>query len=437
MNRSLEGTSRPAPAPRANAWFARVLAINFLSAAIVHGMRPIASYRVLALDGGAVEVGLVAASYGVLSLLIAIPAGRWVDRFGQPRFLLLGLLTVVLSGVLAVFSTNVAVLALAMAMLGVGQIVSAVAFQTMIASGGDPEGRDGRFGAQTVNASLGQLIGPAVAALLVGGAIRAGDSGAAHQEAGATDIVFLAGALAALIACAVAISLWRWPPPMHTSVKSENAVQAMESTRQAVGRVLRTRSMPEAMLASLTVLSCVDILVAYLPAYGAAAGISVETVGLLLAVRAGASMLSRAVMLPLRRLLGRRQLLAASMLLPAVTLVALPFGGTNLVFLVTVVALIGFGLGLGQPLSLSWVATRAPADIRATALAVRLAANRVGQMGLPAAVGVLAGAAGLSAIFWSLSGLLGLTAVLVARAPFDPLPDLEPNSGDRVESTKA
>jgi MFS family permease len=171
----------------------------------------------------------------------------------------------------------------------------------------------------------------------------------------------------------------------------------------------------------------VDILVAYLPAYGAAAGVPIETVGLLLTIRAASSMLSRSMMLPLRRLVGRRTLLVASMVVPALALLSLPFGGANVPYLVVAVGLTGFGLGLGQPLTMSWVATRAPSEIRATALAIRLAANRVGQFGLPAIVGVIAGTAGLSAIFWSLSGLLGVSAALVARTPFDLM--AEPGEG--------
>jgi MFS family permease len=177
--------------------------------------------------------------------------------------------------------------------------------------------------------------------------------------------------------------------------------------------------MPQAMLASLAVLSTIDIVVAYLPVYGVANGIPVATVGLLLAARAAASMVSRGFMLPLRRLLGRRRLLLFSIVAPALMLVVLPLVGSATVPLFIVMALVGFGLGLGQPLTMSWVATRAPFDIRATAIGVRLSANRLGQVAVPATVGVVAGAAGLTAIFWSLAAMLAVTALVVTTAPFD------------------
>jgi MFS family permease len=80
---------------------------------------------------------------------------------------------------------------------------------------------------------------------------------------------------------------------------------------------------------------------------------------------------------------------------------------------------VGFGLGLGQPLTMSWVATRAPFDIRATAIGVRLSANRLGQFAVPATIGFVAGVAGLTAIFWSLAAMLAVAGFAIVRSPFD------------------
>jgi hypothetical protein len=76
---------------------------------------------------------------------------------------------------------------------------------------------------------------------------------------------------------------------------------------------------------------------------------------------------------------------------------------------------IGAGLGYGQPLSMTLVVQRVPAHARATALAVRLTGNRLGQVAAPATAGVVAGNAGAGAVFWMLSGLLALTAVALGR----------------------
>jgi MFS family permease len=133
-------------------------------------------------------------------------------------------------------------------------------------------------------------------------------------------------------------------------------------------------------------------------------------------------------MLPLRRLFGRRRLLVAAMVTAAIALAILPIAGDGLVALAAFVVVIGFGLGLGQPLTLGWIATQAPEDVRGTAIGMRLTANRLGQLAVPAIVGLVAGVAGVAAIFWSLGGLLGVAAAFVTRATFTPTTSLDPNS---------
>lgn len=104
--------------------------------------------------------------------------------------------------------------------------------------------------------------------------------------------------------------------------------------------------------------------------------------------------------------------------MPAVVLVLVPFLDDAVLFPAMVVA--GLGLGLGQPLSLAWVAANAPRELRGTALGVRLSGNRLGQIVVPAVVGALAGVTGLAAVFWSLTAMLASSAVLNARASFEP-----------------
>jgi MFS family permease len=414
-------------------WFPRVLLVNLLLVATLSAMRPMVSYRAVAIGAGPAEVGLLAASFGIISLIIAVPAGRWVDRYGEPVFIVAGTATVAVVALVFASSSSLVFLAIAMAALGSGQIIAAASIQTLIANAGTPEGRDGRFGAHTVVASFGQLIGPVTAGTIVANAMRTeAVTGAVPLHA--TDGVFWAGAAASIVSLAVAISLWQRPPREGAfQDRTRLTPDQLLSTRSAILRVFRVPSMPQAMLASLTVLSSVDILVAYLPLYGVAFGIPVETIALLLAARGAASMTSRAVMLPLLRRLGRRRLIVGSMLVPAATLVTVPWIGAQVGPLLAAMILIGFGLGLGQPLTMSWVATRAPIEIRGTALGARLSANRFGQFALPATVGLLAGTAGLLAIFWSLAALLLISAAFVARAPFDAPKAIDATAADLVD----
>lgn len=398
---------------RPERWFIRILALGLITTTSLQAIRPMASYRALELGAGPAEVGLVASSFALLSLIVAVPIGRWVDRIGEPHFIVAGAAGMAVVAAWMVTINTVALLALSQALLGLGHIALIVGLQTMIASYGTAAGRDGRYGAFAVVVSLGQLAGPALGGLLAGTVARA-RTGGDPLAAPATDVVFAGAAIAATMGVLLGLSIWR---RRGTRPGLAHQVVENEAVGPALKRVLTVPSMPQAMLASITVLSSVNILIAYLPAYGAATGLSVETVGLLLAIRAGASMASRILMNPMRRLLGRRNLLVACMVLPAVALVAMVLIGSTAALFGAMV-LIGFGLGLGQPLTLSWVAGRAPPDLRGTAVAARLGGNRLGQFLLPAGIGMVAGVAGLGSVFWALALLLMLGASFVATGAF-------------------
>jgi MFS family permease len=84
----------------------------------------------------------------------------------------------------------------------------------------------------------------------------------------------------------------------------------------------------------------------------------------------------------------------------------------------------GFGLGFGQPLSMTLVVQLVPEHARSTALAVRLTGNRIGQVATPAAAGVVAGSAGASSVFWLLGGLLTASALAIQRRAPDRAEDV-------------
>jgi len=397
-------------------WFARVLLVNFALTADIHGLRPIVSYRALALGAGPVELGVIAACFGVLSLIIAIPAGRWADRFGETWFMVGGTAVMIVASLLLATSQSLVFFGIAMALLGAGQIVAAVGVQTLIANGGAPNGRDTRFAAQTVNASIAQFLAPAATGFLVAGAMQAAGTPNGTVTVASTNGVFWLGAALAVVGTFAALSLWRWPPAQHAHHDTPPAIAAAQDPLgTSLGRIARTPGLPQALLASLAALSSIDIIIAYLPVYGEYFGISVESVGLLLAVRGVASIASRSLMVPLRNRFGRCRVLIGAMALPGLVLVVLPLAGSNLPWLYAAMAVVGFGLGLCQPMTMSWVAASVPTPLRGLAIGVRLSSNRFGQFVLPTAVGLLAGTAGVPAIFWTIGLLLAGSSLVVRR----------------------
>jgi MFS family permease len=188
------------------------------------------------------------------------------------------------------------------------------------------------------------------------------------------------------------------------------------SRRGSVRTILHTRGVPAGIFASIAVLSAADIFTAYMPVIGEQRCIAPGAVGVLLALRAGSSMATRIGIGKIVGRVGRERLIVLSASGAALSLGAIAFAhGVLPLAVLSVVA--GVGLGFGQPLSMTLVVQLVPEYARGTALAVRLAGNRVGQVAAPAVAGVVAGSAGARSVFWVLSALLGSSAVAVRRTP--------------------
>jgi MFS family permease len=408
---------------RAAASFSQILAISVLNVSAIYAIRPMVSYRALQLGAGPVEIGLIASSYALLSLVTAVLVGRWVDRFGAAPFLMAGATLCAVCAMGAIFIDSIVALALGQALLGLGQIMNLVAAQTTIANGTARAQRDERFGWYGVAASGGQLIGPGVAGLIAGQSVAAATGGAFDPKP-----VFVFATALAVAAAILGAYLWYRAPSGAGSALAGGSGGHLSAARDVLGKP----SMKQAMLASVAVILTNDMLVAYLPVFGEEGGLPVELIGLLLALRAGGSMVSRLFMGWLIHTLGRGKVLMGSMLIAGVAMVALPFLHEPLI-LVFLMLVLGVGLGLGQPMTIAWVANRASRDQRGTALAVRLTGNRLAQLVVPSLMGALAGATTVAAIFWVLAGGLLAGAGMVSRTPLDdPAPSPQQPPPDEV-----
>jgi MFS family permease len=171
---------------------------------------------------------------------------------------------------------------------------------------------------------------------------------------------------------------------------------------------------PAGIFASIAVLSASDVFTAYLPVLGEQRAIGPAVIGVLLALRAGFSLVSRIGIVTLVRRVGRVRLITLSAVGAAAALGGMTFTG-DVILLGVLCALVGAGLGFGQPLSMTIVVQLVPDHARATALAIRLTGNRVGQVAAPATAGLIAGNAGANAVFWMLGGLLVASGAAVQR----------------------
>jgi MFS family permease len=407
---------------RNRGWLLRlVIAFGFAQGAVSMA-RPAVSYRALALGADERAVGVIAGVYALLPLFAAVPLGRRTDHGRCAPLLPIGVVLIAGGCVLSGLANSLEAMAVWSGEMGLGHLSFVIGAQSLVARQSAPHEHDRNFGHFTIGASLGQLVGPIAAGALIGGPDMARTSALALVVAGA-------GAAVAFT------SLWRIERPVEPTSRTGRG------DRVPVHRILRTRGVPGGIFISLAVLSATDILTAYLPVVGEHRGIAPSVIGVLLSLRAAATIACRLVMTPMLRLLGRTALLTVTCVLGAALCagIALPVPVWGLAL---ILAALGFCLGVGQPLSMTTVVQAAPDEARSTALALRLTGNRLGQAGAPAAAGLIAGVAGVAAPFVMLGALLLVSAGIALRSPAQPgrgsgAPEAGPREGKKKGGGRA
>ncbi|MET9554077.1 MFS transporter [Streptomyces sp. NPDC006645] len=413
-------------------WLLRLVIAFAFSQAAVSMARPAVSYRALALGADERAVGVIAGVYALLPLFAAVPLGRRTDRGRCVPLLAVGAALIGAGCGLSGTAGSLTALAAWSGVMGLGHLCFVIGAQSIVARRSAPAEQDRNFGHFTIGASLGQLVGPVAAGLLV-----SGHDGAMGRTS-ALALVVSAGVAAVSLTCLRRIEAPVVPAarPVRTAGRRVGAGAAGPG-KVSVWRILRTRGVPSGILVSLAVLSATDILTAYLPVVGEERGISPTTIGVLLSLRAAAAIACRLVMTPMIQRMGRTVLLTGSCLLGGLLCagIALPVPVWGMALMLVA---LGFCLGVGQPLSMTTVVRAAPEEARSTALALRLTGNRLGQVAAPASAGLVAGVAGTGAPFMMLGVLLlGAAGLGVRSTPRDPAPTPAPPSAPTPAPAKA
>lgn len=394
-----------------------LLVQSALTQVVTFVLRPAATYRAIELDVPSAWLGALAASFAVVPLVLAVPSGQATDRFGERRVMLAGAVLMALSAlILTTLGSTPAGVVLGTVVLGTGHLLSVVAQQAAVANTAAPGTFDSAFGYYTFAASLGQAVGPGLI-ILTGGRQSIPDTGAIFLVATGIGVV--------LVACTAALRM-----PVR-------AAEQGGATAGGMRTLLRLPGLLRALLISCIVLAAVDITLVYLPALGADRGLAAGFIGLLLTLRALASMVSRLFLGRLVALLGRRRLMIMTVALSAVSMAAVGLPMPPAV-LAAIVVLLGLGLGVGQPLTMSWLALSAPAGLRGRAMSLRLTGNRLGQVLIPSAVGAVAAGMGAAGVLWATAaGLAVATTAARGMAADGPRSDDTPATGRPQPSRRA
>jgi MFS family permease len=386
-----------------------------LSALTMADLRPVASYRVLELGGDAPAVAVTAACLAIGTLVLALPIGRAIDRFGTAVVILAASCAIPVTLAWLALAGNVPMICVACLVFGVVHLAVSVGVQTAASAGHAGLEMDTSFGNLTASASVGQTLGP-LAALSLPSVI----------PTPLAEHVLGLWVMAVLSLAGVAMALVQWQG------RSRTRQQGHAPTPVPVVQILRTAGVTAALLVSGAVLACVDLLSAFLPLWASERNVPASLVAVLLATRGVCTLVSRLGMARVVAKLGRRRVLIGSVWIGAVGMGALNLSGAWAAFGVMVI--LGIGLGFAQPITMSWVSGRVTEGTRGSALSVRMLTNRAFQVGVPACISwaapVLAGTLGgpAGAAFACCAGLLLLAGASAWGQPFDA-DDRDPGPG--------
>ena len=379
-------------------WAKPLLLSSTLTQATIYVLRPMMTYRALELDANAAQVGLIAAVYALFPVLLALQFGRLVGKLGEGKFIIAGTFTMILTSIFLVFANSLLLLSIAAALSGIAHLACMIGGQTIVALRTPRENYDRYFGYYTFSASVGHMAGPLLATLV------AGSDGALPKS---TSSAFLLGACLS-IAALIPVLSWRREKP------SVEAKTDGDGTYSAAFKLIRKPGILAAIYISLAISATADVLVVFLPLYGSENRFSPYAVGIILALRAGTTMLSRFFLGSLSERFSTYRLLMWSTLISVLACGGMAFAKTP-VSLAAIVFVAGFSLGIGQPLTMSLVSQKTVPDERALAVSARLLGNRLGQFIVPAAAGAVAAAAGAGALFIGLAILLGSSIFSIKR----------------------
>ncbi|GGX68853.1 MFS transporter [Saccharospirillum salsuginis] len=388
--------------PNSSALTLAIAGFFFMTAGL--GSRPLVPLFARELSIGPGELGVLVAAYAVIPLFIAVRIGQWIDRHGTRRLLIASAAVCCLSIAMLFVLDNRFGLYLSQVISGSAFTAFALAAQNNAgARNPDPAIREKNIAVFSMGVALGSLVGPLAAGFLA-------------DALGHAPAFLILGGVGLL---SVPILIARVPEVRNPGKRTRSTDESRSPLR-----VLKYHPyLGRTFLIGALILFGKDIYIAYFPLYAAEIGISASVIGVIVGLHNGGGVVSRFMLLRLVKAVGRSRLIVLSILISGVGFLFIPVLG-GVVGLTTLSVLLGLGLGLGQPLSISTAINLSPQDKVGEVLGFRLTCNRLTQVFGPLALGSLAAVAGVSGVFWVVGLVLALGSVKT-RIPLDASNDVE------------
>jgi hypothetical protein len=355
-----------------------IVSTAFVEQVVITIARVATTYRAVELDLSVIWLGVITAVYALLPIAIGVPIGRFIDRGydAVTTWIGAGLLIVACIGFWLV--PSLPGILVATALLGTAHLLFVISQQIQCTRcGTGPGAMERAIGNYMVANAAGQGVGPYIVALAGGSA-----------SVPPTHLLFELCIAGAVLTAACALL-----------TRSSGAQKVpVDRAKVPLRELLFAPGLTTVIVVSVVTVVAQDLIVVYLPLLGSERGMTVDAVGTLLAVRAGASMLSRLIYARLHVAFGRIPLTLVSTFVGAgaYVMLAIPL---PMPLLYAAIAVAGFALSISITASIAGVLAIASGGAIGTANSLRTMASRVGQSVIPIVASVVAAAIGTGSIF--------------------------------------
>ncbi len=360
--------------------------------AVSHGMalyaaRPYIALLVTESGGDSMAVGLIAAAYSVAQVMLALPAGKWIDKLGAHCPAIYGAIVFIL-GVIGLANTkNLYAMAVYYFFLGASHMLALLSVQHVV-TGLYSSLRNKVLGIYVFANSVGMFAGPYI--------------GGHFQNWLGTGRGFYGAAV-------IGVVCWFCSLFMPKRTQTKDGVEK-GTIIQLLGRgpIIRT------LIIGSTVQFSFEMTISYLPLYGREMGLSNAAIGTIFSVNGFAIMLVRPLLNSIISFYEKNKIMKICLVLGGFSL-----AGYSLVreytLLIIMSGISGMAMGFMSPLTLMAVTDAAPQNRRSQVLALRLMGNYIAQTISPLIFGLMASMIGVLPVFWISGASLTACATLVDK----------------------
>jgi MFS family permease len=361
-----------------------ILILMVLDMVAFNGSRIAVSLSAIHQGASALTVGMLMASYALLPALLSVRAGRWVDKVGVQRPLLIGSIGVGAGNLLSFALPHIPVFMVSSVLIGLSVMLINVAVYQAAGLLSAPEDRTASFSYLALGFSTSSFIGPMVTGMAI--------DQLGHRWA------FLILALftvlpAAMFAGAELPDTRSAPAP------------AAPGPRPATFDLLRDATLRRLFIAIGVLTVSWDIYTFAMPIYGTQIGLSASQIGFVMGSFAAAAFSVRLVMPLIARRIRPWPLIAIGMALAGLSYAVIPLSH-SVGALMAAMFLLGMGLGAPQPMVLTLLHHAAPEGRAGEAVGLRTMFVNTSQTALPLLFGLLGTAFGVAPLFFTMTAVL-------------------------------